>query len=178
MKVIINGGKRFLPKEKNFEGFIHHILRRLCQVQSTATFIFLSCDNRPSLPGNRISVSLPVPFLARAVNKLWHNRKVASVIKKNGAGILITLNGKPISTPTPQMLVISDVADRKTIKAAVRNVYGGKRCSVIVSSFLMKQKLVREGVAEAVVFVLPQSPGVIYQPLNWEQREAIKSKYT
>ncbi|HTN05645.1 glycosyltransferase [Agriterribacter sp.] len=178
MKVIINGGKRFLPKEKNFEGFIHHIFCRLCQVHTTATFIFLSCDNSSSLPGNGLPVALPVPFLAKPVSKLWYNRKVASVIKKTGAGILITLNGQPISAPIHQMLVIADITDRKKIKAAVKYVDSGKRCSIITPSFLMKQKLVSEGIAEAAVFVLPQSPGLIYQPFNWEKREAIKNTHT
>ena len=178
MKVIISGDNRFLPKEKNFEGFIHNILWKLCRLHTAGTFVFLSCDNDIAHHGNDSSVFLRVPFFAKPISKLWYSRKVASVIKKAGAGILIALNGQPVSTPVHQILVISDAADRKTIKDAVSCVHSGKRCSIIVSSFFMKQKLISEGMAESVVFVLPQSPGLIYQSFNWEQKETIKNKYT
>lgn len=178
MKVIINGGNRFLPKEKNFEGFIHNILYRLCRLYTTDTFIFLSCDNSMPLPGNSLAVALPVPFFAKPVSKRWYNRKAASAIKKTGGDILIMLNGKPLSTHMHQILVISELTNRKTIDAAVDHARSGKPCRIVTSSFGMKQKLVSKGIAETAVFVLPQSPAVIYQPVNWEQREAIKNKYT
>lgn len=178
MKVTIYRGVDFLPKDKNFEGFIHNILYRLCRQYASDSFIFLSCGKSSSLPGNELAVSVPVPFLARPVSNIWCNHKVVSVIKKNGADILISLNGRLLPTPIHQILIISDATDIKTIKAAARYLHSGKRCSIITSSAFMKEKLVKETVPEPAVFILPQAPGLMYQPVDWEKREAVKNKYT
>jgi len=42
----------------------------------------------------------------------------------------------------------------------------------------MKEKLVKKILPESAVFVLPQAPGLMYQPVDWEKRETVKSKYT
>ena len=177
MKVILYGGVDFLPKEKNFEGFVHNILYRLCRQYTSDSFIFLSCGKSSSLPYNALSVFVPVPFFARSVSNIWCNNKVASVIKKNGADILISLNGRPLPTLIHQILIISDTVDHKTIKAAARYLHDGKPCSIITSSAFMKEKLVKETLPEPTVFVLPQAPGLMYQPADLEKRETVKSKY-
>ncbi|WP_152268290.1 glycosyltransferase [Agriterribacter humi] len=178
MKVTIYGGVGFLPKEKNFEGFIHNIICALCRQHVSDSFVFLSCGNELSLPGNGLFVSVPVPFFARPVSNIWCNHKVISVIKKNGADILISLNGCLLPTRIHQILIISDATDIKTIKAAARYLRSGKRCSIVTSSVFMKEKLVKETVPEPAVFILPQAPGLMYQPVDWERREAVKNKYT
>jgi glycosyltransferase involved in cell wall biosynthesis len=177
MKVTIYGGIDFLPKEKNFEGFIHNIICALCRQHVSDSFVFLSCGNEPSLPGNGSSVSIPVPFWARPVSNMWSNNKVVSAIKKNGADILISLNGYPLPTPVHQVLIISGAEDHKTIKAAARYIQGGNRCSIITSSGSMKEKLVKETIPGSAIFILPQAPGSMYQPVDWEKREAVKNKY-
>ena len=177
MKVTIYGGVDFLPKDKNFEVFIHHMLYRLCRQYASDSFIFLSCGKTYSLSGNESSAGVPVPFFARLVGTIWCNSKVVSAIKKNGADILISLNGHPLPTLIHQILILSDITDHKTIKAAARYLRSSKRCSIITSSGFMKEKLVKETVSETAVFILPQVPGSTYQPVDWEKRESVKNKY-
>lgn len=177
MKVAIYGGADFLPKEKNFEGFIYNIIGALCRQHISESFIFLSYGNEVSLPRNGLSVPIPVPFWARPVNNWWRNRKVASAIGKKGADILISLKGNPLATPVHQMLIISGAADHGKIKAAARYAQGSKRCSIVTSSVFMKNRLVKEAIPDAAVFILQQSPGSMYQPVDWEKREAVKNKY-
>lgn len=178
MKLIINGGNRFLPKENNFECFVQHILYHLCRLHTADSFVFLSCDNHYSLPGNGLIISLQVPLLAKPVSRIWHNRRVVSTVKKSGADILISLNGRPLPVQIHQMLIVSGNTPRETIKEAARYIRHGKQCHIITSSGFMKQRLMEEGIAASAVFVLPQSPASLYQPLDWEKREAVKHRYT
>ena len=178
MKLIINGGNGFLPKENNFECFIHHTLYRLCGLHTTDSFVFLSCGNHPSLPGNGLSVSLKAPLLAKPVSRIWHNRRVVSVVKKSGADILISLNGSPLPVQIHQVLVISEGTGRQAIKSAADYLHAGKQCHIITSSGSMKQRLLKEGIAASAVLVLLQSPASLYQPVDWEKREAVRHKYT
>ncbi|HRN58392.1 MAG TPA: hypothetical protein PLL71_18155, partial [Agriterribacter sp.] len=67
MKVIINGGVGFLPKEKNFDGFIHNMIMALCRQRTSDSFVFLSYANAFSLPGNGSAVPIRVPLFARPV---------------------------------------------------------------------------------------------------------------
>lgn len=178
MKLIINGGNRFLPKENNFECFVQHILYRLCQLHAADSFIFLSCDNQLSLPGNGLSVHLKVPLLAKPVSRIWRNRRVVSVVKKSESDILISVNGMPLPVQIPQMLIVSGRTPRETIKEASKYIRHDKQCHIITSSGFMKQRLLEEGIAASAVFVLPQSPASLYQPVDWEKREAVKQRYT
>jgi glycosyltransferase involved in cell wall biosynthesis len=178
MKLIINGGNGFLPKENNFECFIHHKLYRLCGLHTTDSFVFLSCGNHPSLPGNGLSVSLKAPLLAKPVSRIWRNRRVVSVVKKSGADILISLNGRPLPVQIHQVLVISEGTGRQAIKSAADYLHAGKQCHIITSSGSMKQRLLKEGIAASAVLVLPRSPASLYQPVDWEKREAVRHKYT
>lgn len=178
MKVIINGSNRFLPKENNFECFIHNTLYHLCRLHAADSFVFLSCDNDLSLPGNGLAVSLQVPLPAKPVSRLWRNRRVVSVVKKSRGDVLISVNGMPLPVQIHQMLIVSGSTRRETIKKAARYIRCGKRCHIVTSSGFMKQRLLKEGIAAPAVFVLPQSPASLYQPVGWEKRETVKHRYT
>lgn len=178
MKLIIYESGRFLPKENNFAYFIHTVLYRLCGLHTTDSFVFLSYDNQHPLPGNGLAISLKVPFLARPARRLWRNRQVVSTVKKNGANILISINGSPLAVQIPQVIILSESTSHQTIKAAARYLRAGKPCYIITSSGFMKQRLLKEGIAASAIFVLPRSPASLYQPVDWEKREAVKLKHT
>ena len=177
MKVTIYGGVNFLPKEKDFETFIYNMLYRLSNQLPSGSFIFLSCGKSIFLTGNASSVRAPVPFLARPVSAVWCNKKLLTVIEKNGADIMISLNGRPLPVLIRQIIVVSDAAGEKTIKAVAKHLRSGKRCSIITSSVFMKEKLVKEALSESDVFILPQAPGLAYRPVDWERRESVKNKH-
>lgn len=178
MKLIINGHNRFLSKENNFECFIHNTFYRLCRLHTADSFVFLSCDNHCSLPGNGLSVPLNLPLLARPVSRIWRNRRIVSVVNKSRGDILISINGRPLPVPVHQMLVVSENTPRETIKEAARYLRHGKRCHIITSSGFMKQRLLKEGIAAHAVLVLPPSPASLYQPVDWQKKEAVRHSYT
>lgn len=178
MKLIIYRDDRFLPKENNFAYFIHTVLYRLCGLHTTDSFVFLSYDNHYPLPGNGLAISLKVPFLAKPAGRIWSSRRAASVTRKSGADILISISGRPLAVQIPQLIILSESTSRQTIKAAARYLRSGKPCHIITSSGFMKQRLLKEGIAASAIFVLPRSPASLYQAVDWEKREAVKLKYT
>lgn len=178
MKLIINGGVGFLPKEKSFEGFIYHLLYSLCRLKHTDTFVFLSYDNRIPLPGNGIPAEVKIPFFAQPISTAWYNRKLSAFIKKEKPGIYISLNGKPISADITQMLIISEDTGNRVIKSVHQHIQIQQWHKIITSSGLMKQKLEEQGIAETNILVLPHAPNIHYQPVDWEKKETVKNKYT
>ncbi len=178
MKLIINRANGFLPKENNFERFILHVLCRLCRLHTADSFVFLSCDNYCPLPGNGLFIPLKAPLLAKPVSRIWRNRRVVSTVKKSGADILISVNGIPLPVQIHQIVIISERTDRQIIKAAARYWRDGGRCRIIASSGLIKQRLLKEGIATPDVLVLHQSPRSLYQAVDWQKKETVQHRYT
>lgn len=178
MKVIVNGENRILSKENNFEGFIYRLLCRLCREEVANTYYFLTHDNKDELPERALPVSFPVPLGFRAVRTRFLNRKLASFIRDQAVQAVITLNRKPVSSPATQLLAVPDDADTKTIRNAALFLQKAKAGAVITPSMFLRQKLLMQGIPEAVVYLLPQAAAFCYQPMDWEQKEDIKIKYT
>lgn len=178
MKLIVNKGVRFLSKEKSFEGYIYQLLYQLCRLKDSDTFIFLTYDNIIPLPPNGIGMNIKVPFLAKPMHTIWYNRKLTALIKEEKAELLISLDGRPVPSDIPQMLIIADDLDIKKIRLIALRIKKDKRCHLVVSSNTLKQKLIGLGIPGTVIGVLPQVPDVCFEPAEWEKKEGVRNKYT
>ena len=122
--------------------------------------------------------------------KLWYNYKLPAVLKKYKADILITADGVcSLRTKLPQCLLVNDFAclshpewySKKYNRFIKTNTpaFLQKAKSIIAFSNVLKEEIQQQyKIDEKKIAVLYPGANRNYQPVNTEEKEQVKEKYT
>lgn len=177
MNLTIYADSRFLTKENSFESFIFQCFFPLCEQHPSDIFTFLTYDKKPELPANVRWIQQEMPLLEKILGRGWRKQRVMARIKKYKTDVLITLEGDPLPTTLPQIVLLSENPDKQKIRKITTFIKTRPSCIVLTASHTQKRTLLNKGFPPTRIFVLPQSPSQCFKLYNWEQKEQVKQRY-
>lgn len=178
MNLIIYADGRFLTKENTYEYFILRRIYGLCEQYPSNSFTFLTYDKEPELPVNARWIQRRSSLSEKLMGKSWRKYGARIKVKKLQADILITLDGEPLPVQIPQIILLSENADKRKVKKILKHIKTNSSCAVIAASDILRKVLLKNGFPEARAFVLPQSPSHFFQAYNWDQKEQVRQRYS
>ncbi|MFT3748339.1 MAG: glycosyltransferase [Agriterribacter sp.] len=173
MNVIISLSRRFLTKDNNSE-LVENIIANICIQYPNDNFYLLSYGNKQhkfSLPSNVQTVTATIPYIAGPVKTWIYQRNLKVLVKKFNAQTLLHIDDYiPANAPATYLLLTS-VTNSKPYKLKKLN-------GIIVSSFSIKNTLVKNNIDPSHIKVMLPMAFNIYQPLDWDAREKTKEHFS
>jgi len=192
MRIGVNASCVLQDTPADTGNIIRDLLSGLCQSHPEHHFVFFFDQTPPATlqwPENVRTVVVPATGFRNWQQYLWLEWKLVSAIKKQQLDLFLGMDGKiPLRSKVPVHLVISDMGflhgvagipvsrQRFLKKNLVR--YIGQAKKVIVLSHTLEQDVLQyaPGAAAKLRVLLPAIDSS-YQPLQWEDREEVKSTY-
>ena len=191
MKIIVHGSDA--GNCSSFHHWMNECLAELAAQTPKDEFILIfkkSSKQTLSFPKN-----VRVHFITPAINnlltwRLWYYYKLPAFAKKSKADIIFHANGFcSLRTKIPQCVLIPDLSFRDTPE--LWNTLELSALKRFSTEFIRKAKYIltfSEYSKKEIEKITPQASSkinilhigipVIYQPLNWEEKEVIKKKYS
>ncbi|MBL7726438.1 MAG: glycosyltransferase family 4 protein [Dinghuibacter sp.] len=193
MRIAVN--TRFLLPGylEGYGHFIREVFSRLVQQHPQHEFIFLFDRpyEQPYVFGSNVQpVVIGPPARHPVLWKWWYDYRVPPILKKLRADVLVSPDGFcSLRTRVPQVTVIHDLAFLHRPKDITRShllfyktytpKFIKKSSRVITVSETSAQDILQHYPAAAnKITVAPNAAREIFQPLTWEQKEAVKAQYT
>ncbi len=193
MRIAVN--TRFLLPGylEGYGHFIREVFSRLVQQHPQHEFIFLFDRpyEQPYVFGSNVQpVVIGPPARHPVLWKWWYDYRVPPILKKLRADVLVSPDGFcSLRTRVPQVTVIHDLAFLHRPKDITRShllfyktytpKFIKKSSRVITVSEASAQDILQHYPAAAnKITVAPNAAREIFQPLTWEQKEAVKAQYT
>lgn len=192
MRIGVNASCLLQDTPADTGNIVKDLLSGLCRLHPEHSFIFFFDQSPPAalqLPGNVTTVVVPRKGNRNWQQYLWLEWKLVSAIKKHRLDLFLGMDGQlPLRSKVPGHLVISDMAflhgtagvsasrQRFLKKNMLRYIQQAKK--VIVLSRTLEQDVLQyapdaAGKLRVLLPVVDNS----YQPLQWEDREDVKSTY-
>lgn len=174
--------------EDDYGQFVAEVLRRLVQKHHAHQFYFISDEAKPQFvqhPNVQYVIVKPAantPLLW----KYWYDIKLPGVLKKIKADVFLALSGFcSLRSKVPQCVVVADL-DVLTRKRSHRFFYRRylprffrKAQTVVTISESVKQQIIStHQIDRNRISLLPLAVNEMLHPLDWEEKEAIKERYT
>ncbi|MGQ0737603.1 MAG: glycosyltransferase family 4 protein [Bacteroidota bacterium] len=173
--------------------FIYETIRRVTQNHPEQQFIFIfdrPFDKRLVFSPNVTAMVTGPPARHPLLWKLWYDVRVPAVLKKYKADVFVSPDGIcSLATSVPQCLVVHDLAflhHPSLIRSSHLRFYKRytgrfleKAGSVAAVSAFSKTDILRHyKTEETKISVLYNAAKEIYRPLSFEEKAAVKDKYT
>lgn len=193
MIIAVNTRLQKSQQPDGFEDFIFDLLEKLTEKYPRHQFIYIF--DKP-YTGNRVFAKnvLPVVTIPQTTGNLrlqyWFNFKVPKLLRQHRADVFLSFEGIcSIRTKKPQCLLVSHTAwqqsfqmQKKWVHSFYRKfmpVFLTKAKSIVaVSDFIKKELEEKYSVASKKIELLYPGIDENFKPLDWEQAEAIRDKYT
>jgi glycosyltransferase involved in cell wall biosynthesis len=193
MRIAINTRFLLSGSLEGYGHFIFEIFSRLAAQYPQHQFIYIF--DRPFDPAfitapNITPVVTGPPARHPLLWKYWYGYRLPAAAKKAGAEVLVCPDGFcSLHTKIPQVTVVHDLAfldQPKAIAASHLRFYKRhtprfikKSHSVVTVSQYSKEDIIKNyGTSEAKITIVPNAARAIFQPVSWQQREAIKAQYS
>ncbi|MBI3138187.1 MAG: glycosyltransferase family 4 protein [Sphingobacteriales bacterium] len=193
MRIAVN--TRFLLNDylEGYGNFLYEMFRRITENHPEHEFIFLF--DRPFDPrfvfGKNVVPVVAGPAARHPLLwKYWYDFKVPALLKKYRADIFVSCDGFcSLRTSVPQCLVLHDLAflhfpagiPRSQLafyKKYTPRFISKAKTLVTVSEFSKKDILAHYPEATGKINVVYNGIKPLFRPYSWEEREAVKKKYT
>jgi glycosyltransferase involved in cell wall biosynthesis len=192
MTIAVNTKLNKETQPEGYEEFLFSILGHLCKKfpQHQFIYIFDAPYKNIVFPEN----VLPVVAGPKASNSLrlqyWLNYKIPAVLRKYKADVFVSMEGIcSLRTKVPQCLLLSNLGFLnypELLKKSLSRFYTkftpaflGKAKSIATVSSLSKSLIAaRYKINAAEITVINPVIDGIFKPLDWEEKENIKEKYT
>ena len=192
MRIGVNASCVLQDTPADTGNIMRDLLSGLCRSYPEHQFIFFFDQTPPAAlqwPDNVTTVVVPLAGHRSWQQYLWLEWKLVSAIKKQQLDLFLGMDGQiPLRSKVPAHLVISDMGflhgiagiavsrQRFLKKNLVR--YIGQAKKVIALSHTLEQDVLQYAPdAAAKLRVLLPAIDSSYQPLQWEDREEVKSTY-
>ncbi len=193
MRIAVNARFLVAGELEGYGYFTREVFYRLAQLHPTHQFIFLFDREVPaslSFPPNVLPVVVK-PMARHALSfRWWFDVKVPLALKKQKADVFISPDGFcSLTTSVPQVLVVHDLSFLHYPAFIPKphlffyKTHTGKflrKANVVatVSEFSKGDITSRYNIPETRVVNVGSAAKEIFTPLAWQQREAIKDRYT
>lgn len=173
-----------------FPVFLQDAFLKVATLQPLHQFILIGFDNNAAAPGNCTFINPEIKIKSPLRFNYWLNYKLPSLLKKHKAGVLISYNSCSLRLKLPQILYTNDAAfltHPEFYKPRWLNFYKRntpkflqKAADIITSStFLQSELTTQYNIGQDKYTVLYATAAEVFKPaVNWQQKEAIKEKYT
>lgn len=157
------------------------------------SFIFFFDRSAPpglALPANATAVEVPLKGASLWRRQWWLQWQLPRAIKRHRLDIFLAMDGLlPLRSNIPSLLFIKDLSFLHEVSGEALNwqrflqrqtlKYVAKANKVAVPSASLEQALLQYAPAAASkLSVLPTGIHESYQPLSWDEREAVKKEHT
>jgi glycosyltransferase involved in cell wall biosynthesis len=192
MRIGVNASCVLQDTPADTGNIISDLLSGLCRSYPEHHFIFFFDQTPPAAlqwPENVSTVVVPGNGHRNWQQYLWLEWKLVSAIKRQQVDLFVGMDGQiPLRSKVPAHLVISDtgflhgvagipVARQRLLKKNLVR-YIGQAKKVIVLSHMLEQDVLQYAPdAAAKLRVLLPAIDSSYQPLQWEDREEVKSTH-
>jgi len=162
-----------------------------CQPKHRFIFIVSPVNYKPAKSFENITMIVSAPGADNPLMwKIWLNYTLPGIARKHRAEILIHTGGAcSLRTKTPQCVFISDLSffyfpqffSKKQLGFLKKNLpaFLEKATTIVTASdFLTKEIAGKYALDEKKITSFQINPAGIYQPIGWEEKEAIREKYT
>jgi glycosyltransferase involved in cell wall biosynthesis len=193
MIIAVNTRLNKETQPEGYEDFMFTILGNLTKKNPQHLFLFIfdsPYDEKTDFPEN----VQPVVIGPKASNSLrlkyWFNYKIPAVLRKHKADIFVSMEGIcALRTKTPQCLLISDLSflqSLQLIKNPQTRFYKKHTAAFLaqakaiatVSEYSKKIIVNHYKIAAADITVVHPCVDDIFKPIDWEEKEIIKEKYS
>ncbi len=193
MRIAVNTRCLINDQLEGYGNFTAETMRRITQQHPEHQFFFLF--DRPYdeqfIFGNNINPIVIGPPARHAVLfKWWYDVRVPAVLRKIKADVFVSPDGFcSLATKLPQVLVVHDLAFlhypdfiKKShllfYKRYTPKFIAKAKAVATVSDFSKQDIIDQYKIADDKLTVIGSGPRAIFQPVGWQQKEAIKEKYT
>ena len=193
MRLAVN--TRFLLKNylEGYGYFIYEVFSRIARNYPEHEFYFLfdrPFDRSFIRSGNIIPMVVGPPARHPLLWKLWYDFRVPSILKKINADVFVSCDGFcSLNTKVPQCLILHDLAflhypsfinkSHLLFHRRYMPKFLQKANTIATVSEFSKQDIISNyDVNENKIDVVYSGVKSIFQPLSFEQRAAVKEKYT
>ncbi len=192
MIIAVNAGFLHNDHLTNNGTFIIECFSRLAKKFPQHHFIFIS-DTTIHKKYIRYQNIIPVITGPQIKNPLllqyWLNYKVPAVLRKHKADVFFSIGVCSLRTKVPQCLMVNELSflhhphffTRSWLRFYKKNTlkFFNKAKVVITACRFLKQDVINfYKIKEDKIDVVYQGINEIFTPVNWQQKEAIKEKYT
>lgn len=177
---------------EGYEAFLFSILDHLSKkfLQHQFIYIFDAPYKNIVLPEN-VTAIITGPKASNSLRlQYWFNYRVPAILRKHKADVFISLEGIcSLRTKIPQCLLISDLGflhasqPVKKTQAGLRKKYTAAfaaKAKAIATVSAYSKKIIAHHYKIAAADITVVHPGIdnIFKPLDWEEQEIIREKYT
>ncbi|PSL35824.1 glycosyltransferase [Chitinophaga ginsengisoli] len=192
MRIGVNASCVLQDTPADTGNIIRDLLSGLCRSYPEHHFIFFFDQAPPATlqwPQNVTIVVVPGNGQRNWQQYLWLEWKLVSAIKKQQVDLFLGMDGQiPLRSKVPAHLLISDmgflrgvagipVARQRWQKKNLGRYIGQAKKVIVLSHTLEQEVLHYAPAAAAKLRVLLPAIDSSYQPLQWEEREEVKSTY-
>lgn len=191
MVIAVDARQRSVDGSDGLNNFTSEVLIKLATEHSNDSFIFFAGSKlqlSPPLPNISIVILQPNPthFLSL---KWWYDIQLAWALKKHRADVFIATTGlASLTTTVKQILIIPDLAFlRAGSWPTVKNRHFYKRYTahsikkskklLTFSNYIKEEVAIQYSVERNSIVAIGGGSNLVYTPVNWEEREAIKEQF-
>jgi glycosyltransferase involved in cell wall biosynthesis len=185
---------RFLHAGNNpdLKNFTAEVFQRLSAAHPEHHFLFLNDTKADDLAGTPPNVEY-VTIRPKATNllsyKWWFDVKLPLTLKRYKADLFIATYGiGSFTSSVPQIVVVRDLAFLKkkhasydgslnVFKRFFANFIKRSKAVVTLSDFVKEELVKHYKVDKATVRTIGSGAGSSFQPIDWEEREAVKEQF-
>ncbi len=178
---------------EGYESFMFGTLDRLTKKNPQHQFLFIF--DKPYAANMSFTKNV-IPIIAGPKTKsnlrlqYWFNYKIPALLRKHKADVFVSMEGIcSLRTKTPQCLLVSDLSflqHPQFIKKAQARFYKkftasflAKAKSIVTVSEFSKSVIVNQyKISAADIAVIKPGIDEIFKPIDWQEKELIKEKYT
>ncbi len=189
--MIVAVDTRFLVKNESswYSNFIYETFGRIANLHKEHTFIFINdkvVDASFNFSENVIRVAKGPQVKSSAQWLIWYNIKIPAILKKYKADVFISFDFCSLTTKVPQCIIINDLTFLFYPPKSLAFFYKKftpfslekSKTIVTVSEFSKKDISKQYKINEEKITVVYNGVDENYSPINTEERENIKEKYT
>ena len=187
MTIAVNTRSLFTGHPEGYSCFIQEVFSRIVQQHPEHTFLFIFDRNEKEqfgFGGNSRSVVIRRTGNHSLFWKLWYDRKIPAVLKKQKADLFVSCDGScSLTTKVPQCLLALDpiffpASQLRYYKRHIGDCLN-KALSVATVSLGLKQEFEEQyGINADKTTVVPPAGRELFVPLNAEERQRVKDTYT
>ena len=193
MRIAVHTGILLNDNPEGDGYFMKEVLKRIIKIYPDHEFIIIAghADAKRFLFGKNVTVVItPKPTRYPLLWKLWYDMKIPALLRKYKADVFIAGDGIcSLITKTPQCLIVNDLSflyfpsfikrsDLFFLKRYTKRFLQRANSIVTGSEFVKKDILSRYAIKEEKITVVPNAVKGIFYPLNENEKEKVKRKYT